>query len=347
MFEFREIKHAKVLPKGRSFILAGDIGGTNSNFAIFEEKELKLLLSFHFKSQQITNFTEVVKFLLTHLKSGYNIVIKIACFAAACPIHETGQYCSLTNTHWDVDTKKIQKKTGLSSLVLINDFEAIAYGLDVIKSKDYQTIKVGRAVAKKPRILIGAGTGLGKSIIIWNNTIKKYMPLGSEGGHSDISINSKEEFNFLRFFKQSNVEWEDVLSGKGISNIYKFISRRSPRTMISDEIKRSNYDPELISKYRETDSLSQATFKWFIKFYGRCAKNLALDALAQGGVFIAGGIAAKNSSIFKSKEFKQEFLNSKKQKKLLEKIPIYLITNYDVSLYGAAVAALLHKRGII
>ena len=173
------------------------------------------------------------------------------------------------------------------------------------------------------------------------------MPLGSEGGHSDISINSKEEFNFLRFFKQSNVEWEDVLSGKGISNIYKFISRRSPRTMISDEIKRSNYDPELISKYRETDSLSQATFKWFIKFYGRCAKNLALDALAQGGVFIAGGIAAKNSSIFKSKEFKQEFLNSKKQKKLLEKIPIYLITNYDVSLYGAAVAALLHKRGII
>src|SRR3989344_3576096 len=319
MFEFREIKHAKVLPKGRSFILAGDIGGTNSNFAIFEEKELKLLLSFHFKSQQITNFTQVVKFLLAHIKNSYGLKIKTACFAAACPIHDSGQYCSLTNTDWDVDTKKIQKKTGLSSLILINDFEAIAYGLEVITDKDYKVIKIGKAAANRPKILLGAGTGLGKSIIIWNSTAKKYLPLRSEGGHGDLPINNKEELEFSQSLQQSNVEWEDVLSGNGISNIYKFLSEKFPKAKVLDEIKNSNYNPELISKYREKDRLCQETFRWFTLFYARCAKNLTLDALAQGGVFIAGGIAAKNSSIFKSKEFKQEFLNSKKQKKLLDR----------------------------
>ena len=352
MFNFEEIRHAKIIPKKGNFILAGDLGGTHSNFAIFQEKGLKLLASVHFKSQDITNFVEIVRLVIGIFNKEYGIKnITTACFAAACPIHESGLYCSLTNTKWDVDLKKIKRKTKLPYLALINDFEAIAYGIDIVPKNNLININRGKKFKKKPIVLLGAGTGLGKSILTWDKKTKRYLSLKSEGGHGDLVINSKEEFKFLENLKREkkldNVSWEDVLSGKGLTNIYKHLYKKHKTTIYTKKIVKNYFDPMIISKYHKKDPACKETFKWFTKFYGRCAKSLALDAMAQGGVYIGGGIAAKNYDNFKWKEFKQEFMNSKKQRKLLQKIPVYAIKNYDVSLYGSAAAALLHKRGVI
>jgi len=97
----------------------------------------------------------------------------------------------------------------------------------------------------------------------------------------------------------------------------------------------------LISKYKEKDETCKETFRLFTKFYGRCAKNLVLDTLARGGLYIAGGIAVKNKEIFMKDDFTSEFINGFRRDDFLKEVPVNLILNYDVSLYGACFAAMI------
>ena len=100
----------------------------------------------------------------------------------------------------------------------------------------------------------------------------------------------------------------------------------------------------MISEYKEKDETCSESFKLFTRFYARCAKNFILDSLAVGGLYIAGGIASKNPSIFSTNEFLNEFKNVYRREDILKNVPIYIVKNYDVSLYGACLAAIL-KNG--
>ena len=347
--DFQEKVYQKKIPSGR-FILAGDVGGTKTNFGIFaKRKKPELLLSFHFKSKEINDFPSVVKQVLNHLKSKYNMTPSFFCFAGAGVVSKNGTYLSLTNLPWDIDAMKIKQKTGLRSSRLINDFQAIAYGLDSLPDKSILVAKKGKAVPNGTRIVVGAGTGLGKGILLYDPVKKRYLALPSEGGHGELPVANECEFMLSEFIRRktgsSVVEWEDVLSGKGLQNMYQFLyqEEKQKRSKYSSVIKSAKFDPMLITKYKEKDPLAKAAFDLFLTFYARCARNFALDVLAQGGVYIAGGIAANNSPLFKKKLFADEFLRSKKQKKILENIPVYVIKDYDVSLYGAAMAALKRR----
>jgi glucokinase len=118
--------------------------------------------------------------------------------------------------------------------------------------------------------------------------------------------------------------------------IYKFLLTNNPTFTRSDDIAKNHYKANIIASYKETDACSKETFEKFARFYGRCARNFALEVLALGGVYIAGGIAAKNPDILQGESFLSEFLKHETMKFLLEKIPIYVVVDYNVSLYGAA-----------
>src|SRR3989338_2398925 len=138
---------------------------------------------------------------------------------------------------------------------------------------------------------------------------------------------------------RTSVSFEHVLSGQGLGNIYSFLrkSKKFPATKYAKEIDTSRNNPILISKYRKIDKTCKAAFEIFKKIYARFAKNMVLDALALGGVYIAGGIAPKNKEIF-DKEFIKIFEESNKMGRILKKIPIYLIINHDAGLLGAGFA---------
>lgn len=345
MLAFNEIKYHSPVSDG---MLVADIGGTHCNFALFEKERVKHLFSLEFKSRDITNFVDVVKQVLDHLNKKYSVRVKNACFAPAGIVsrdHKTG---TITNLKWGINSREIIKKTPLTSVYLINDFEAIAFGIDAVKRSDIVQINKKKPVPFAPRALLGAGTGLGKNILIYDKILRRYLPIPCEGGHGNLPIVNEEEFALLKFIqrrnKNSTVSWESVLSGRGIQTIYQFLEGKN-NSKIQKEIKDSGYDPELISKYKEKDPLCRKTFEWFTRFYARCSKNLALESLGLNGVYIAGGIAAKNLSIFRMKMFMQEFLQTDRLGRVLENVPIYVIKNYNVSLYGAVVAAMLHKKG--
>lgn len=344
MLPFKEVRYTKESLKEKKCMLVGDIGGTNSNFGVFSfNHPSKLVYSLHVKSKDITDFTSLVQDVVDYVASTYGLTIVNSCFGAAGVVAELRDVAKPTNLLITIDAKKIKEKTGIPHVVLINDFEAVAYGIDRIAKKDVVLINEGMARAYANKAVIGAGTGLGKGIMGWDERLKSYMPIPSEGGHADCAVQYQWELDLLNFIKKEynivcHISWEDILSGKGIGRIYSFLGNIGtyPETEYSKKIASNGLHPDIIFFSRKLDKRCEDTFKFFAIFYGRCAKNFALDALSLGGMYIAGGIAAHNVELFKTPEFMNEFINCGKQRDLLTNVPLYVITDYNVSLYGAA-----------
>jgi len=345
MHSFKEIVYVDPIPRNISGILAVDIGGTNSNFGIFRSKngKLKLLLSLHFKSQQITNFTSTVQEVLDYLRTKYGITIKNSGFAAAGVVSESKDWVKPTNLDIVIDTKEILRETGLMCACVVNDFEIIGYGLESIALENLIKINNGKPRIHANKAILGAGTGLGKCILIWHKEVGRYIPSVSEGGHADFAPQTQQELDLVIFIKKTeqktcNVSWEDVLSGHGIQRIYRFFCYKS-----SVACNTNGPHPDEIFKNRDKDKNCHHTFVLYTIFYARCAKNFALDALALGGIYIAGGIAAKNLPLFLEPSFMKEFVNCGKQQELLRQVPIYVIADYNVSMHGTAAYMLLEN----
>ncbi|HEV2600961.1 MAG TPA: glucokinase [Candidatus Babeliales bacterium] len=341
MYLFREQKYGLEIPRNSTCILGADIGGTNCNFGFFVVRDKKpiLLFSRHTKSKLIGTFVGVLQQLLAEVKHEYQITVSHVCFAVAGIV--SGDYCKPTNLPFAIDLKEIRTQTTIPHLYLTNDFTVIWHGIDCIKPTDLITIKQGVPSDKANKVIIGAGTGLGKAILGWDDCTNNYMPIASEGGHADFAINNQLEFDLCTFIKQHKtnghpVSWEDVLSGDGIQRIYAFFRARNNHLPAAEELVKNGLHPDEIFQNKDKDEHSKQTCNLYAYFYARFAKNSVLDALALGGVYIAGGIAARNVPLFLQDYFLHEFLNCEKQQAVLHQTPIYLIADYNISLFGAA-----------
>lgn len=341
MLPFKEVIYQEI-KQNVSALLVADIGGTNSNFGIAQivNGDAHMMFSLHVKSQDVTNFTDLVKDILDYVQSTYGLIIKNACFAAAGVVAPRQEYCKPTNLTVSIDAREILKHTTLECAFIVNDFEVVGYGVSRLAQKDLVTVQAGNEFKYGNKAILGAGTGLGKSILRWVESKQRYLPIASEGGHADFAAQDSFELELVDFIRAQekytcNISWENVLSGKGIKRIYAFLG--TVRTYSSQDITLAKEGPHpdeiFTSRYR--DKRCQDTFELYAKFYARCAKNWALDALALGGVYIAGGIASHNVDMFKLDIFLDEFSNCGKQKQFLKSMPIWVIADYNVSLYGA------------
>lgn len=341
MPEFQTIFYQAEISKETPCTLAADIGGTNSNFGIFLKNgpEPKLLLLLRYPSQKITHFPSVVKQLLDYLLSTYAIHITESCIAGAGPVSADGNSVKPTNLSFTIFKSELLAETDLQTVVLANDFEVIGHGLDLIDQNQIIPIRQGVSRPHANRAIIGAGTGLGKCLLVWDNTQNQYRPIASEGGHADCSPQTKVEFELINYMRSiyhrehCPISWENILSGDGIKAIYSFFEYKDNN--LSNEIYNGPHPDEIFTS-RNRNRSSQQTVDLYTHFYARCAKNYALDTLSFGGLYIAGGIAAKNIPLFQSKLFHAEFMNCNKQLDLLREIPLYIIGDYNVSLFGAA-----------
>ena len=353
--QFIKKEHRKLNKKDYDyFLLAGDIGGTNTKFGIFgvRGKNLFILESFHFQSKKLKNLYSAINEAIAYANQNHKIKIVKCCLGVAGPLTPEKDYVKVMNANLGLIKKELLKESGLKYVLLINDFEAIGYGINMVSKDDIRQIKNGKSHEKEPILAIGAGTGLGKTLLIYNEHYKSYVPLPSEVHHSDFAAQNELEFDLVNFIKKyrkimQNVTIGDLLSGDGLANIYAFLrkNRAYNLTEFAKEIEKSGIQPEMISKYRKIDSICMETFKIFKSIYARIAKNLALDALPFGGIYIAGGIAQKNPEIF-DKEFVNIFESNQRMSHILKRIPIYLILNENIGLLGAgfAGAKFLAKR---
>lgn len=351
----KEVIYQKDSLTQRYCILAGDIGGTNSNFGIIEMRGGKpiLIMSLHAKSQGVTDFAALVKEIVDYASKQYGFNMKHACIGAAGIINSKRDHVNPTNLKVPIDANAIKAATGLETVVLINDFEAVGLGIDVIDPKNIVTINQGGPQLHAQKACIGAGTGMGKAALLWNNYFKRYLPFASEGGHADASAQTPEEMALFEYILASRefcpVSWEDLLSGIGIKRIYRFLGtqKQYPETAISKEIAAADFMPDSISRYAQEDERCKDTFRLYSTFYARCAKNFVLDTLALNGLYIAGGIASKNIHLFKEPEFMQKFVECGRHSFILQQVPVYVVADYNISLYGAAMFIELQRQGIV
>lgn len=310
--------------------ICADIGGTNANFCTADiGKEIVIKGQKHEPTAQYKEFSDLILNYLEQAKEP----ITIGCFAAAGPVKN--QRIEMTNANLVIDAEEIIRKTPLKTVLIINDFEAVGYATNVLTPSEKKILNPGKPEAYGMRAAIGAGTGLGKSILVWGKHENAYLPHPSEGGHADLPIKDLEEFEIVKGMQSPT--YEDFLSGRGLERLYSHYQL----TKYPSEEK--TLSAKEISKARVTNACCKEAFKTFVRFYARCAKNFSIDLLASGGIFIAGGIAASNSDVFET-GFMEEFTSHRlpKFQSFLKNIPITLITNYDISLKGAAFALKVH-----
>jgi glucokinase len=328
--------------KYSGFYLGADVGGTFTRCTVagIQDEKPYLIFVLEFETSSIESIIPAIKETLDYADKKYHINIRAACIGLAGVISNSEDFVKLTNAKWSISKKEIVDKTYLKDVFLVNDFEALGYGINFLdrnNNEDIFKIRVTTYPNLETKAVIGAGTGLGKCILNYHKDTGRYVPIASEGGNSDFPLYDDFEAELVSYIKEFRsiskpLVYEELLSGRGLEVIYEFLCKKK-----DDEKKYTT--AESISNHRCDDEICRKTFELFSKFYGRCAKNFALDTLCKGGIYIAGGIATKNKKIFQSDNFIDEFNNGNRREDFLKSVPIYVITNPYTSLLGACYAA--------
>ena len=317
-------------------ILAGDIGGTNTRLAAFDESSpaLKPLAMEVFPSAEHAGLEEIaVAFVEKH-----NLLIENASFGIAGPVRNG--VCETPNLPWVVSEVNVAKRLGLASVRLLNDLEANAYGIAELAATDFTVLSEGTAGQQGNYALIAAGTGLGEAGLIFENG--KHQPFPSEGGHADFAPRNELEIELLRYLLQrfDHVSYERVLSGPGLHNVYSFLldTGRAPEpAWLKEHLEHG--DPSAIigkSALDGTSGICEQALKIFVSIYGAEAGNLALKIMAIGGLYIGGGIGPKILPKLRERGFMDAFWEKGRIGALLRSIPVRVITNDKTALLGAA-----------
>ncbi len=306
-------------------IFAADIGGTNSRFAWFVQKEDHLVQeqSFCLNTRSAQSFSHLFAQLQktgfpTHIDKDTHVVI-----AAAGPV-QNEKYCSLTNVPWDVDLETVPV---LSHGCVINDFVAQAFAcLNSRKNGNVRVIQPGRTQKDSPLAVIGAGTGLGHCALV-SSPFGQWLPLPSEAGSTLFSFWGETELQFADFLiaqgKGLPPRTDLVVSGQGLGLVHHFLTgtNKKPEELIHE-----------ITPCSPTTAL-------FSRFYGRACRQYALTVMPWGGLFISGGIAIKNPFFLEHTNFLEELHTCPKHGNFLRTLPVFLVTEKEPGLLGAAIYA--------
>ncbi len=335
-------------------ILAGDIGGTNTNLAIVGESKgnFTIILEVIYSSSEINGLIGPLKEVLSIAKERRNNLIPtVCCISAAGAV--VNNSCCLTNCSWSIDGAEIEREIGLKT-VLINDFYAISYGLltfDVNNPKQICQLKHsdGSITSKKPATIavIGPGTGLGVSFLV--NHKGEYIPACSEGGHVAFAPIDEESSAFCKYMtsKIGAVPGVELfVSGQGVKNIFHFYKdvKKMPVQGLMAEIDATpdSQKPGKISRGANDNEYCHAMMQLYVRMFASAASNLACITLPFGGLYLAGGTVIKDLKWLEENNLFMTTFEKNYNRNivpLLKKIPVYVICDYSISLYGAANAA--------
>ena len=321
-------------------ILAGDVGGTKCNLALFSEKNGALTTVFkkRFASKEFAKFDFIVK-EFSRLTEPYlaSDPIVAAGFGVAGPVIKN--QVRATNLPWMVDAKTLEDELHVRKIVLMNDLGATGHSIEHLAPNEFCVLNPGKPEPGGTRALIAAGTGLGQSFLVWDG--QRYRIVPSEGGHSDFAPHTEQQIELLRYMRRRypQVSWELILSGRGFRTIHEFIDPSVKHASFEDPD--ADPAPEITSKaLARTCPVCVQTLDLWTDIYGSEAGNLALKVLALGGVYVAGGIAVKIIDKIKDGAFFKAFKDKWHFENLLANIPVSVILNESAPLLGAAYEAM-------
>jgi glucokinase len=323
-------------------ILAGDIGGTKTNVALFQTNGSEVgpvIKQRTFRSADYDSLETILKEFVgeTELK------ITDACFGIAAPVV---QGCAKTpNLDWTVRAQSLAEVLEIDRVSLINDLEATARGIAALNDSQLLTLNTGDPKRGGNRALIAAGTGLGMAGIFYRDG--HYHPIPSEGGHSDFAPRTPLEIELLRYLTEKfagHVSYERVLSGPGLFNIYSFLRNRNyaeEPAWLAEQIESGDKTAAVsVAALSNKSELAVKALDIFVAAYGAMAGNLALLMMSIGGLYVGGGIAPKICEKLEDGTFMRAFSDKGRFSSLVASVPVHIILDDKTALFGAARAAL-------
>ncbi|MDD5199378.1 MAG: glucokinase [Terrimicrobiaceae bacterium] len=324
-------------------LLAGDVGGTKTNLAIFapDEKEgsLQLLRNKRYPSADFDSLNAIAQ---RFLGKGDEEKIHAACFGVPGPVRNNRS--QPTNLKWEVDSGTLRADLGIPCVHLLNDLAANAYGITELADADFETLQTGLKNASGNRCVVSPGTGLGEAGLYWDGG--KYRVWACEGGHTDFAPRSEIEVELLAYLQTrfGHVSNERVISGQGLANIYAFLrdTAKFPQTpAVAEEMKTADV-AQVVTKFAEAGSCPMCMQA--IEIFAHClameAGNFALKAMATGGVYLGGGVPVKLLWKLRTPAFREAFNAKGRLEPVMESMPVRVILNDQAALLGAARYAL-------
>jgi len=328
-------------------LLAGDIGGTKTNLAVFSSETgwRKPFAEATYLSINYTDLESVVReFLAQH-----DFDIDRASFGVAGPV--VAGHASITNLTWMMDEQQLQHSLQIPSVLLMNDLDAIAHSVPYLNTQDLFVLNKGQAIPGGAIGVIAPGTGLGEAFLTWDGS--HYKAHTSEGGHADFAPTNSFQVELLRYLmvRFPHVSFERLCSGKGIPNIYDYLKdsgyAEQPQWLAEQLAAAQDRSPIIVNNALDKENacdLCVATLNAFVSILAAEASNLALKVLATGGVYIGGGIPPRILSYLQNNQFMQAFTHKGRLTPLLTEMPVHVILNPKVALLGAAIHG-FEKRG--
>lgn len=326
-------------------IVAGDIGGTNTRL-VCEEQDSNASFRFEkdYRNVEFADFPTLLEKFLS--QADITCEIAAACFAVAGPV-VMGR-SSLTNLPWIISEEEISRHFQIPRVELVNDFIAVAYGVERLAEKDLLVLQQGSSVmantVNPSAAIIGAGTGLGVAHRVW--LTDHYQVFSSEAGHVGFAPENELQSRLLVWLQQTHahVSLETLLSGHGLATIYRFFLETcaiEESKFIRQAMHRA--DPAQVigeNAVRQNDTLCQKALECFIDIYGAAAGNVALHYYPVDEVYIAGGIAPKVRQKLLPR-FVDAFTSKGLMSDNMKNIKIKLILNDKVGLLGAKYLAVM------
>ncbi|MCG6861325.1 MAG: glucokinase [Chromatiaceae bacterium] len=317
-------------------MLVGDIGGTKTVLAIAETESgvVRVTGDRRYASRDYPSLEDVVARFVDET----GVVCETATFAVAGPVR--GDRSEITNLPWDLDARHLEKLLELRAARLLNDVEAVAWGIAALGPEDFDVLHPGEPNAVGNACVVAAGTGLGEAGMHWDGA--RHRPFATEGGHTEFAPRDDRERALFRNLEEryGHVSWERVVSGMGIANIYRFLLEWHGAVSsgpLQEAMEAGDESAAIAAAAADGScSICAETMQLFADLYGREAGNLALKHMAVGGVYLGGGIAPKNLDLLRRGPFLNAFFDKGRMETLMRQMPVKVILEQRVPLFGAA-----------
>ena len=305
--------------------LLADIGGSNTRFAVCEpggRPERVMVVD----NESVSGPEAAIRRYLGET----GLSPQIAVLAVAGLVD--GDEIRLTNRDWRFNLAQVGERFGFASAHALNDFEAVAHALAVLRPDELRPLGPVAAVCRGPRAVFGPGTGLGVAALLPNG--KDWIAMASEGGHVSFGPAAPDERKVFQRLAQGAelITAERVISGPGLERLYRALNPQSTPLVAKT----------IVAEAESGVAEAAAAVDLFVRLLGRFAGDIALMMKATGGVYVAGGIALKLGALLDEAIVRAAFEDHPPYRGLLAEIPTWLIVGAEPGLIGcAAVAARL------
>jgi glucokinase len=340
-------------------LLAGDIGGTKTNLALYASKEdiRQPLRDATFPSARYATLAALVHDFLLQLDMP-DTAIERAVFGVAGPV--VAGTAKITNLPWQMEEKQLEQALNIPSVTLLNDLVATAQSIPLLQPDDVFTLNKGKPARHGTIAVVAPGTGLGEGYLTWDGEHYRVHP--SEGGHADFAPTNAFEVGLLVYLLEhmSHVSYEHVCSGIGLPNIYAYLkdsgafeesgwmreqlalAKDKTPVIVNAALGLQKSDELSAKERRKPEPIAEAALKTFVSILGAEAGNMALKTLSTGGIYLGGGIPPRILSLLEGKEFMESFKNKGRFSDFLSSVPVHIILNNKLALMGSAFYGFSH-----